>query len=110
MPTVEDLCQGVEQIYIRPAREKGWQVWSGTLLPIEGWRTYNQDRESMRVAFNAWLRQSELFDGCVDFDKAVCHPTHPQAFAEGYDSGDHLHPSEKAYKAMAEAVPVSLLK
>lgn len=110
MPTVEDLCQGVEQIYIRPAREKGLQVWSGTLLPIEGWRTYNQDRESMRVAFNAWLRQSELFDGCVDFDKAVCHPTHPQAFAEGYDSGDHLHPSEKAYKAMAEAVPASLLK
>ena len=110
MPTVEDLCQGVEQIYVRPAREKGWQVWSGTLLPIEGWRTYNQDRESMRVAFNAWLRQSELFNGCVDFDKAVRHPTHPQAFAEGYDSGDHLHPSEKAYKAMAEAVPVSLLK
>ena len=110
MPTVDDLCRGVEQIYVRPAREKGLQVWSGTLLPIEGWRTYNQDRESMRVAFNAWLRQSELFDGCVDFDKAVCHPTHPQAFAEGYDSGDHLHPSEKAYKAMAEAVPVSLLK
>ena len=110
MPTVEQLQQGVEQIYVYPARQLGLHVWSGTLLPIEGWRTYNQDRESMRVAFNEWLRNSKLFDGCVDFDKAVRNPSHVQAFAEGYDSGDHLHPSELAYKAMADAVPVSLLK
>ena len=110
MPTVEQLQQGVEQIYVYPARQLGLHVWSGTLLPIEGWRTYNQDRESMRVAFNEWLRNSKLFDGCVDFDKAVRNPSHVQAFAEEYDSGDHLHPSELAYKAMAEAVPVSLLK
>jgi lysophospholipase L1-like esterase len=64
----------------------------------------------MREAINAWLRESDLFDGCIDFDQAVRHPQRPQAFADGYDSGDHLHPSEQAYQAMAEAVPAELLK
>ena len=31
-------------------------------------------------------------------------------FREGFDSGDHLHPSEAAYRAMAEAVPERLLR
>ena len=30
-------------------------------------------------------------------------------FAEGFDSGDHLHPSEAAYKAMADCVDESCL-
>ena len=28
---------------------------------------------------------------------------------QGYDSGDHLHPSGAGYKAMADAVPKSFL-
>ena len=32
------------------------------------------------------------------------------ALAGGFDSGDHLHPSAKAYEAMAECVPEELLK
>ena len=63
MPTVSDLEQGVEDIYVRHARELGLSVWSGTLLPILGWRTYNEDREQMRNEFNEWLRQSPLFEG-----------------------------------------------
>ena len=104
MPTVEDLQQGVEHLYVEHARQLGLRVWSGTLLPIEGWRTYNAERDRIRNDFNAWLRASQLFDGCIDFDHAVCNPSHPQAFADGFDSGDHLHPSEKAYEAMAQAV------
>ncbi len=109
MPTVEDLIKAVEDIYIPRARQLGLKVWSGTLLPIEGWRTYNEMRETIRTNFNEWLRNSSLFDGCVDFDKAVRNPSRPKAFAEGYDSGDHLHPSETAYQAMADCVPASLL-
>ena len=104
------MIDGVEQIYVRPAREMGLNVWSGTLLPIFGWRTYNEMRDQMRQEFNAWLRTSAIFDGCVDFDRAVCDPQHPVAFADGFDSGDHLHPSETAYKAMADSVPAGLLR
>ncbi len=109
MPTVADLVNGVTDIYVHHARSLGLQVWSGTLLPIEGWRTYNGERDRIRREFNEWLRTSPLFDGCVDFDKSVRDPSHEAKFANGFDSGDHLHPSEAAYKVMAEAVPDSLL-
>lgn len=109
MPTAEDLIQGVRDIYVKHARSLGLKVYSGTLLPIYGWRTYNENRDVIRGAFNQWLRTSADFDGCVDFDAAVRSPNAPEKFAEGFDSGDHLHPSTKAYQAMAAAVPKELL-
>ena len=88
----------------------GLKVWSGTLLPIYGWRTYNEERDKMRQAFNEWLRTSPIFDGCIDFDAAVRSVTNPKAFADGFDSGDHLHPSERAYEAMAQAAAHKLIR
>lgn len=110
MPTLADLQDGFNEIYLRYAREKGLRVYSGTLLPIYGWRTYNEEREALRQAFNRWLREKAETDGCIDFDEAVRDSSNPKAFADGYDSGDHLHPSEKAYEAMANAVPSTLLE
>lgn len=110
MPTVKDLVQGVRDIYVSHARELGLSVWSGTLLPILGWRTYSPERDVIRGEFNQWLRTAPDFDGCVDFDRAVRDAQCPEAFAPGFDSGDHLHPSESAYKAMADCVPSELLK
>lgn len=110
LPTCEEMERGVEEIYVSYARKLGLKVWSGTLIPFFGWRTYNEDREAMRQQFNAWLRTSPLFDGCVDFDKALLDNDNPKAFAPGFDSGDHLHPSELAYEAMAACVPEELLK
>lgn len=109
MPSLLDLQQGTEDIYVRYARTLGIKVWNGTLLPIFGWRTYTEERDALRCQFNEWLRTSPLFDGCIDFDLAVRDASHTAAFASGFDSGDHLHPSEAAYKAMADAVPDSLL-
>ena len=110
MPTLEDMIKGTEDIYVSHARKLGLKVYSGTLLPIYGWRTYNEERDAFREKFNEWLRTSLVFDACIDFDKAVRDPNHLAAFAPGFDSGDHLHPSEKAYEAMANAVPEELLK
>ena len=112
LPTVQELEKGVEEIYLKKISPSGEfrGAYSGTLLPIYGWRTYNEMREEMRREFNEWLRTSPLFAGCVDFDKAVCDKEHPERFAPGFDSGDHLHPSETAYQAMANAVPAALLK
>ena len=110
MPTADDLINGVRSLYITHARKLGLKVYSGTLLPIYGWRTYNENRDIIRMAFNEWLRTAPDFDGCVDFDKAVCGHENPKAFAAGFDSGDHLHPSARAYEAMAECVPEELLK
>ena len=110
MPSVQDLIDGVKKIYIEPARKMGLKVWSATLLPIYGWRTYNENRESIRKEFNEWLRTSKDFDGCIDFDKAVRDSKNPESFAEGCDSGDHLHPSDKACELMANEVPDCLIE
>ena len=110
MPTLEDLEQGVENIYVKHARQLGLKVWSGTLLPILGWRTYTEERNLLREKFNQWLRTSPLFEGCVDFDKAVRDKDNVKAFAPGFDSGDHLHPSEAAYQAMARCALETVIK
>lgn len=110
LPTIEDMKQGTEHLYVEHARKLGLKVWSGTLLPIYQWRTFNEMRDEMRCEFNEWLRTSAIFDGCVDFDLAVRCPEMPVRFADGFDSGDHLHPSEAAYSAMADCVPEELLK
>lgn len=105
MPASADLIAGVEDIYIQYAKEKGYKVYGGTLLPIYGWRTYAPFREEIKNEFNHWIRTTDKFDGYVDFEEAVRDENHPEAFAEGNDSGDHLHPSEKAYEIMAGAIP-----
>lgn len=101
LPTVEELESGISY-YIDIAKKYNLKVLLGTLLPIYGWRTYAPFREDMKNAFNAFLKTCEKSDGCIDFHKAVQSEKDPRAFKEGYDSGDHLHPSEEAYKVMAE--------
>lgn len=101
LPTAEELFAGLEY-YVRQAREAGLRVYLGTLLPIEGWRTYAPFRDEIRSAVNDFIRNTPLADGVIDFDKAVRDPLHPARFGKGYDSGDHLHPSEDAYRVMAK--------
>lgn len=110
LPTVEDMAQFYEEVYIKQARAAGLKVYGGTLLPIYNWRTYADFREKLKNDFNDYLRNKASTDGCVDFDRAVRDKDMPEKFAEGFDSGDHLHPSKAAYKAMAYAVPEELLR
>lgn len=109
LPTVDELIDGLRE-YIRLAREYNLKVYLGTLLPIEGWRTYADFREEIRNELNEWIRTTDEADGCIDFDKSVNDPIHPSRFADGFDSGDHLHPSADAYKTMAESVPEEIIR
>lgn len=102
LPTAEDMIKGLS-FYIRTAKEAGLKVYLGTLLPIKGWRTYSHYRDKLRNEVNHWIRINNEADGCIDFDTALRNPDDHAAFADGYDSGDHLHPSLKAYERMAQA-------
>lgn len=51
---------------------------------------------------NEKLRTLRGEENCIDFEKALRSDKNPYAFKEGFDSGDHLHPSEDAYRTMAE--------
>ena len=109
LPTVEELIEGLKT-YIRQAREYGYRVYVGTLLPMGGWRTDAPFRQEMRHAYNHFIRTTDLIDGCIDFDVALRDPARPDWFLPAYDSGDHLHPSKAGYERMALEIPESLLK
>ena len=106
-----DLTQrleaGIAQIAAQ-AHQHGIQVIGATLTPYQGAGYYSEDGEAVREAVNQWIRTSPIFDGVADFDKAVRDPQNPLHFAAQYDSGDHLHPGDAGYEAMAGAIDLSL--
>lgn len=109
LPTANELIDGLKW-YIGEAKKLDLKVYLGTLLPIWGWRTYAPFREELRNEVNDWIRTTKDADGCIDFDMALRDAKNLSAFREGFDSGDHLHPSNTAYREMAYTVPGKLLR
>ena len=101
LPTLPELIKGMEY-YIKEAEKKGLEIFLGTLLPIYGWRTYEDFREELKNGFNDWMRNKVDKKHVIDFHKVLEDENDFRKFKNGYDSGDHLHPSVDAYKKMAE--------
>jgi len=105
--SAEQLEWGLKQI-ADAAHEHGIKAIGATLTPYAG-AGYSSDKgEQIREAVNNWIRTSGTFDGVVDFDKATQDPANPTHFSAAADSGDHLHPGDAGYKAMGDAVDLSL--
>jgi lysophospholipase L1-like esterase len=92
------------------AHARGLKVVGATLMPFGGHRGYSDARESVRQQINAEIRAGRVFDAVADFDKALRDPYDPRRLRADYDSGDHLHPSDKGYARMAEAFDLESLK
>ncbi len=103
-----DLIAGYRQVVAR-AHVAGVSVYGGTLTPFgrESLPSSFASREAMRMRVNAWIRTSGVFDGVIDFDVALRDPGAPDRMLPALDSGDHLHPSDAGYAAMARAVPIT---
>ena len=109
LPTLPELIEGMN-FYINESKKRGLEVFLGTLLPIYGWRTYEDFREEMKNGFNDWMRYKVDEKHVIDFHKALEDENDKRKFKNGYDSGDHLHPSINAYKKMAEEAFNVLIK
>jgi lysophospholipase L1-like esterase len=110
--TADDLIAGLSQM-IERAHEQGIKIFGATLTPFEGTASpgyFTPEKEKMRKAVNTWIRTGKAFDGVIDFDRAVRDPEHPDRMKAAYDGGDHLHPGDAGYKAMGEAIDLSLFK
>ncbi|MGW1224271.1 SGNH/GDSL hydrolase family protein [Streptomyces sp. NPDC002530] len=109
--SAQDLIDAHRQLVAR-AHARGLKAYGGTILPFKGDTLgfYSAENEAARQTFNRWLRTSGVYDGVIDFDRALRDPADPQRLLAAYDSGDHLHPNDAGARAMADAVPLKLLR
>ncbi len=102
------IIAGYQQI-IAQGHAAGLKIFGGTLTPFKGAGYYSAAGEAKREAVNHWILTSGAFDGVIDFASVVADPSDPTMMAPQYDSGDHLHPNDAGYQAMANAIPLRLL-
>jgi lysophospholipase L1-like esterase len=103
------IIAGYENL-IAAAHTAGLKIIGATLMPFQGAGYYSAAGEARREAVNTWIRARGAFDGVIDFDKAVRNPAVPLQLLPAYDSGDHLHPNDAGYQAMADAINLALFQ
>jgi lysophospholipase L1-like esterase len=108
-PSADDLIAGYRQLIAR-ARDHGIKVYGATILPYEGAAYFKPQGEVVRQAVNQWIRTGGAFDGVIDFDALMRDPAHPSRMIAGLQSGDWLHPNDAGYRAMGDAVDLSLFR
>ena len=104
--SAKQIIAGQRKLIVR-ARADGLRVIGATLLPIKGSNYYTAASEAKRDAVNHWIRTSGEYDAVVDLDRVMASPTDADQLRPTYDSGDHLHPSDAGYDAMANAIDLN---
>ena len=105
--SADDVIAGLRQIAER-AHTHGLKVIGCTLTPYQGAAYYSDKGESIRQNVNRWIRTGGAFDAVVDFDALTRDPNSPGHIRPEFDAGDHLHPNDAGYKAMADAIDLSI--
>jgi lysophospholipase L1-like esterase len=113
--SAEDVIAGYKQLIAR-AHANDMRIIAGTLTPFENtfhggplYGYYSEAKEAKRQAINQWIRTSGAFDGVIDFDAVARDPGKPKHIRAEFDTGDHLHPNDTGYKAMADSIDLGLL-
>jgi lysophospholipase L1-like esterase len=115
MPTADQVIAGHQQIIAR-AHLHHLRIIGATLTPFEDtfrgtplFGYYSEDKEKVRQAVNTWIRESGAYDAVADFDAVVRDPANPRHIKAEFDSGDHLHPNDAGYVAMADSIDLGAL-
>lgn len=110
LPQVSEIANGLRQL-VEQAHLRGVRVIGATIMPFEDALKgtpleghYSPRKESLRQQVNEWIRHSGAFDAVVDFDRLARDPTRPTRLRAEFDSGDHLHPGDAGYRAMADSI------
>ncbi|HEX6522197.1 MAG TPA: SGNH/GDSL hydrolase family protein [Streptosporangiaceae bacterium] len=101
---------------IAMAHARGVKIFAGTLTPFGGSNagyggSYGTAHgEELRQQVNAWISASHAFDAVIDFSAATQDPADHLYLNPPYNSGDNLHPGDLGYEAMADAIPLRLVR
>jgi len=106
-PTADGLIAAYKQL-IEIAHTHGIAVIGCTLTPYEGAGYSREPGEAVRQAVNTFIRTGGAFDAVVDFEAATRDSGNPKRFRAAFDPGDHLHPNDAGYQAMADAVDLAI--
>lgn len=109
--TVDEIIQGY-RVLIARAHSRGVRIYGATLTPFQGFVPSDLFPivEPQRQAVNHFIRTSGEFDAVIDFDAITRDPSMPSRFLPLFDSGDHYHPNDAGYRAMGDALDLSLFK
>jgi lysophospholipase L1-like esterase len=111
--SVDEVIAGMKQLIAR-AHERGIKVFGATQTPFSGAATipgmFNAEKETQRQALNQWIRSSHSFDAVLDFEQVLLDPANPEQIRPAFDCGDHLHPNDAGYEAMASSIDLSLFR
>jgi len=110
----DQVIQGHKQL-IERAHAKGLRIYGCTLTPVQGFLipgtpfpVFTLANEAKRQAVNAWIRTSGEYDAVIDFDRVLRDPDAPARILPLYDSGDHGHPTDAGYRALADSIDLRL--
>jgi lysophospholipase L1-like esterase len=107
--TADDVIGALRQLADR-AHVHGIKVIGCTLTPYEGAAYYSEAGEPVREAVNQWIRTGGAFDTVVDFEAVVRDTANPKQIRPNFNIRDHLHPNDAGYKAMADAIDLSMFR
>jgi lysophospholipase L1-like esterase len=79
-------------------------VIGATLQPDQGAAYWTGPGNTLREAVDNWILSSGAFDGTADFATVLEDPADPAGLLPAYDSGDHLHPDDAGYRAVAGSI------
>jgi lysophospholipase L1-like esterase len=112
--SVDQIIQTHRQL-IERAHTRGVRIYGATITSFKGFFVpgtpfplYSPNNETKRQQVNSWIRTSGEFDGVFDFDRVLRDPDDPSQILPQYDSGDHAHPNDEGYEAMADAIDLKL--
>jgi len=92
------------------AGSRGISVIGCTLPPVG---RPNKDQESIRLAVNAWMRSSGVFESLIDFDAITRDPAksdkvNPELLINSAGTGEVSLLNDRGHKALADAMDLSV--
>lgn len=109
--SAENVMKETEHL-VNKIKGDGIRVVGQTIMPRYGYfgkPVYNGYMNEQRLKFNAWVKESGLFDYVFDADAVLRDAGRPDWLDDRYHQGDHLHPNAAGGRKLAEAYDLAAL-